>query len=209
MNVRLTFHLDGSGIYYDPWEPLHLDSILAWDLAPRQGLPDCSSTDDVPDVVRLPLLQTHLHGAWVWNASALFPVGPTGEDLQYLRKRFDAARAELTSGSPNLAGSIYRERNIPVPLLLCREMVAYAAGDRRAMRKILKRIRYLGKYRNVGYGKILGVDLDPIEEDFSLVKEGQAQRYLPMPDGSRLVRPIPPYWNRHGRVRCCQVGERI
>ena len=39
--------------------------------------------------------------------------------------------------------------------------------------------------------------------------DGRAMRHLPMPNGSRMVRPIPPYWNRHGRVRCCQVGERI
>ena len=207
--MRITFHLDGSGLYFDPWEPLHLDAILAWDLAPKHGLPECTSADDRPDDVPLPLLRCDTGGAWVWRASALFPVGPQGEDLQFLRKRFRQGRAELTTGSPSLAGSIYRERNTPLPLLLCRELVAYASGSRRGVRKCLKRIRYLGKYRGAGVGKILGFEVEQIDEDLSLFRDGRAQRYLPHPQGPRLVRPRPPYWNRHERCACLNVGDPI
>lgn len=208
MHFRIIFHLDGSGLYYDPFEPLHLDGILAWDLAPRQGLRDCTSADDAPGDVALPLLRHgERAGPWVWRASALFPDGPTGEDLQFLRSRFRVARAELTTGSPNLAGSAYRGRNIPVPLLLARRLVAYASGDRRAALKVCRRIRALGKYRGAGYGKIIGVDAEPMDADRSLIWQGRAMRWLPHPAGTRLVRPRPPYWNSHGRVPCIAPGD--
>lgn len=206
---RVTFHLDGSGVAYDPWEPLHLDALLTWVLAPRQGVPPCLCRDDPVVPVRLPLVSSLIGRARVHHASALLPLGPTGEDLTYWRKRFRQSRAELTAGSPNLTNGTFRDWNMPLPLLLVPALVAYGAGTARDVRKLLKDVRSLGKKRAHGHGKVIGIEVEASPADYSLVRDGRAQRWLPDPTGTRLVRPTPPYWHPQGRVRCCEVGAPV
>lgn len=71
---------------------------------------------------------------------------------------------------------------------------------------LLRRLRYLGRKRAHGHGRILGVEVERIEEDRSLIWQGRAMRWLPDPSGARLVRPRPPYWHPFGRVRCLEGG---
>lgn len=210
MNFKITFQLDGRGLYFNPAEPLHLDALLAWCLAPMQCAKKQISRDDIPEDVRLPLLRSKVNGAEVWHASALFPEGPQFEGLQYWRKRFRQNRIELTAGSPNLTNGIYRDWNHPMPLMLCTQMSAYAAGNRGECKKVLKKqLKYLGKKRAHGLGKIVDITAEETAEDLSFVFGGIVMRWLPHPDGTRLVRPAPPYWNPHGRVMCLEVGHEI
>ncbi len=207
-NLKITFHLDGTGVYYDPYEPIHLDALLAWALMPfhRQKGSQAPTRGEEPIDVPLPLDKWRIGGTWGWKASALFPEGATAESLQYWRKRFRQSRIEITSGSPNLQNGTYREYNTPLPLLLCHRMVAYAVGDRGRVEQVLrKHVKYLGKKNAYGKGKILSVDTEIGEYDWSMYKEGAPTRFLPAPEGSRLVRPRPPYWNSYGRVLCGEV----
>ncbi len=208
--VKITFTLDGSGIYFDPYEPIHLDALLAWAIAPYHCNQRHITRDDLPEHVPLPLYRHDLgNGQWCWCASALFPEGATAETIRFWRKRFRQTRIELTRGSPNLTNGIYRDWQVPVPLLLCHRMIAYARGDRREILKALKRVDYLGKKRAHGLGKIVRVEVDRVEEDRSIVWDGLAMRWLPQADGTRLVRLRPPYWNRHDRIICGEVGDPI
>lgn len=207
MKFKVTFHLDGAGVHFDPNEPIHLDALLTWALAPRQGVKRDLQRDDVPEHVSIPLLRAEIGGAWVWKASALLPQGDIFEGLQFWRKRFRESRADLSTGSPNMKNGTYRDWNMPMPLLLCRTFVAYADGSRKECKRVLKEVRYLGKKRAYGLGRIVGMDFDEMDEDWSLMRDGLAMRWLPHPDGSRLVRPRPPYWNSTGRIRCCEVGD--
>jgi len=205
MNLEITFHLDGSGIYYDPNEPVMLDSLLAWALAPKQGLRHLER-QDVPDDVRLPLKRLDIGETWIWRASAIFPDGPQGEGIWYWRKRFRQSRAELTTGSPNLTNGTYRDWQMPVPLLLCHRMKAWANGSGHQVRKALREVRYLGKKSAHGHGKVLSVEVQECERDHSLRRSGRATRWIPDPNGTRFVRPRPPYWHPHGRVQCIEIG---
>ena len=210
MNFKITFHLDGTGIYYDPAEPIHLDSLLAWALVPFQSEREGLERGDTPDDIQLPLLRSSIHGYRVWHASALFPVLQGGETLRFWRKKFRQNCIELTSGSPNLTSGIYREYNMPVPLLLVPRMIAYASGNCKSTKQILRRhVKSLGKKRAYGYGKIVSIESEEIPEDLSLIAEGVAMRWLPSPGGSRQVRPSPPYWNNCGKVTCCEVGDMV
>lgn len=88
--------------------------------------------------------------------------------------------------------------------------MAYASGNRGEVRKVLrKQLRALGKKRAYGLGKIVDIEAAETQEDYSLVREGRAMRWLPNGRGPRLVRPRPPYWNRIDRVMCCEVGDAI
>lgn len=209
MNFKVTFFLDGAGVVYNPAEPIHLDALLHWCLVPfhksRVGL----GRDETPDDIPLPLLKQQVNGTWIWQASALFPEGHTTESLQHWRKRFRQDRIELTSGAPNLQNGPYRDYNMPLPLLHTQKMVAYASGSRKRVKKLLKNIKYLGKKRAYGYGAVINIELEETEENYSIVMEGNAMRWIPKKNGSRFVRPRPPYWNSIGRVGCCEVGDII
>lgn len=207
MNFKIVFHLDGCGVYYDLNEPLHLDAILAWALAPMQSYERDLERDDKPDDIQLPLLRTTINGHKVWHASALLSEQEGFETLRFWRKKFRQDRIDSTQGSPNLKMGIYREYNRPVPLLLISRLVAYASGNRKSVKKILKKqVKYLGKKRSYGYGRIIDIETREIEEDMSLVYDNIAMRWLPDENGKRLIRCSPPYWNNVGRVKCCEVG---
>ncbi len=207
--LKVTFHLDGAGIYYDPAEPIHLDALVAWALAPMHCKTRHITRADTPEDFPLPLAQSAIHGERVWRASALIPEGETAETLTHWRKRFRAGRVELTRGSPSLTNGAYRDWNMPLPLLLTHRMVAYAVGDRRDLLKLLRRVPALGKKRAHGHGRITGVEIERVEYDWSMICDGRAMRWLPHPNGVRLVRPRPPYWNPHGRVPCLEIGDAV
>lgn len=209
MHFRIIFHLDGSGLYVDPNEPLHLDALLTWAMAPRLGIRGDLPRDERPQPVPLPLLRHGSDEQWVYRASALFPDGPHGEDLQFWRKRFRQNRAELSTGSPNLTNGTYRDWNTPIPLMLVPRMIAYASGSRTECKRLLKDVKYLGKKRAHGYGKVIGIDIEEIDHDWSIMRNGVAMRWLPDVRGTRLVRLRPPYWNSVDRVMCCEVGDKI
>lgn len=205
--LKITFHLDGSGVYYDPFEPLMLDGILAAACSRHHVHGEPPARDEAPFDIPLPLARWEIGGTWGWCASALFPDGDTAESLQFWRKRLRQNRIEITDASPNLTNGIYRDWNMPLPLLLCRRMVAYAFGDRRNVRRELVRsIRWLGKKRAHGRGRVVSIDVDRIDEDCSITRNGVYTRWMPAEGGSRLVRPRPPYWNIHDRVMCAEIG---
>lgn len=208
MHFKVIFQLDGCGVYYDTNDPIHLDGLLAWALTPMQTTRRGLERGDTVDDIRLPLLESTINGVKIWHASALFPVDSVCETLRFWRKKFRQNRIELTDGSPNLQNGVYREYNTPVPLILVPQMIAYASGNCKEVKRLLKKhIKALGKKRAYGYGKIVNIECEETPEDWSLTANGIVMRYLPSPDGTRMVRPRPPYWNRVGAVNCKEIGE--
>lgn len=207
MHFKVIFNLDGCGIYYDQNEPIHLDALLAYALAPMQTKRHYIERGDEPDDIQLPLLRSTIQGHKIWHASALFLDSRDHETLRFWRKKFRTNRLHLTKGSPNLQMGIYREYNVPVPLMLIPRLIAYASGDCRETRRILqKSIKSLGKKRAYGYGKITSIETEETPEDFSIVKDGVSMRWLPHANGIRQVRVCPPYWNQVNTVNCCEIG---
>lgn len=208
--LTITFHLDGTGIYYDPAEPPTLDGILAAAVCRWHVHGEPPARDETPAEIPLPLRKWEIGMEWGWRASALFPDGESFESLQHWRKRFRQSRAELTTGSPNLTNGPYRDWNNPLPLLLAPRMIGYAFGEAGKIRRELRRsVKHLGKKRAYGRGAIIEIDVVEADADWSLCKDGAATRWLPSPDGTRLVRPRPPYWNTVGRVLCCEIGAPV
>lgn len=212
-DVKIIFTLDGTGIAYNPGEPIHLDALVDWILRPLKlgSSGGCMNADDPVSEINLPFAKHDCgNGAWVWKASALFPDGDF-ETLIYWRKKFRQARADITKGSPNLQNATYREYNTPLPVKLCRTLTAYAVTfDRGDLQKMLRqKLKYLGKKRSIGLGKIVSVDVENVDYDWSIAKTGFATRYLPHPDGLKVVRPRPPYWNIHHRTNCLVAGDQI
>jgi hypothetical protein len=204
-NLQITFSLDGTGIVYN--ELIHLDSLLAYaSLSENDSLYTITS-NDIPKEFNLPLDKWYIREHWGWKASVLFPDHVNNETLQFFRRKFNDDRIMITEGSCNLQGGYYKLRNLPESLILINKLAAYCRGDKVEIEKLLKHIKYLGKRRNVGKGKIINIEIKEIENDFSLIKDGCAIRYLPYNNGIRLVRIRPPYWHRHDRINCCNIGD--
>jgi CRISPR type IV-associated protein Csf3 len=206
--LKVTFHLDGTGLLYDPHEPTHLDSLLNFAAVAHHSCGEAPLRNQAPPNIPLPVQRWQVGDVWGWCASALFPDGKTLESLQFWRKKFRTSRIQLATGSPNLTNATYREYNSPMQLVLCHTMVAWCVGDRRKIRhELVRSIRHLGRKASMGKGVVNDVTVEHVEKDYSLVRDGIAQRWLPMEDGVRLVRPRPPYWNNVERVLSCEVGE--
>lgn len=206
--LKITFHLDGSGVYYDPAEPIMLDALLAVCCARHHVHGEPPARSEPPFDIPLPLSKWRDGDEWGWSASALFPEGPTADSIVHWRKRLRHNRIEITQGSPNTTNGVYRDWNMPLPLLLTRKMVAFAHGEAREIRHELKRgIRWLGKKRAHGHGRVVGIEVEQIDQDYSIERDGKLMRWMPSERGTRLVRPRPPYWNIVGRVRCAEIRE--
>jgi CRISPR type IV-associated protein Csf3 len=206
--LRVTFHLDGAGVSYDPLEPIMLDGIITAAVSRFHVHGEAPGRYEEPDEIPLPLAKWHIGDVWGWRASALLPDGEPMESLQYWRKRFRQGHVGLTQGSPNTQNGVYRDWNAPLPLLLAPRMVAYCVGDRKRLHKDLPRaITHIGRKRAYGKGRVNDIEIEEIDADYSLVRDGVAMRWLPTTSGTRDVRPRPPYWSAWVRVRCCEVGD--
>lgn len=209
MNFKIIFNLDGTGIYYQPTEPTHIDSLLAYCLAPMQVGDMDLQKDDKPADIKLPLLRTNIKGFNIWNASAILPDGYFNETTRFWRKKLRKDRLHLTTGNPNTKQHIYRDYNVPFSLLLVNKMIAYASGNRKEVKKLFKKhIKSLGKKKAYGYGKIVSIETEETEKNFSFIKDGEAMRFLPSESGYRLSRIAPPYWNSIDRIKCCEIGDK-
>jgi CRISPR type IV-associated protein Csf3 len=207
--LRIVFELDGTGVNYNPTEPPMLDGLLCAALCRWHSSGEPPARDEVPKEIPLPLEKWSIEGVWGWKASALFPVDdPLGEQVVFWRKRIRQNRIEISTGSPNANMGTYRDWNMPLPLLLTNKLVAYAVGNAHDVRRELKRnIKYIGKKRAHGRGRINSISVEIVDEDLSCINEGRAMRWLPLADGWRAVRPRPPYWSIAGRMRSCEIGQ--
>lgn len=207
--IKITFEMDSAGLHWTPSEPIMIDALLSFACAAHHGCGnEAPDRDEIPTVIPIPLTRHRFKdGLWCWKASALFPEGEL-EDIQFFRKRFRQGRIDLTNGSPNLTNATWKDWQVPVTLNLSRYLVGWAYGDAYQVRRELRRsIKYLGKKRSHGHGRVIGVTVEKTDDDFSLVRNGLATRYLPKRDGFRRVRLIPPYWNSCETVNVCEVGD--
>ena len=208
--VKVTFHMDAQGTCVDPHNPVMLDGLMAWCLAPfhTNGIPP--DRDERPTEIPVPVASWRCDelGVWGYRASAVVPDGESRETVHYRRRKLQVDRLELTTGSPNVSIGTMKEWNVPIPIILCPRFVAYAMGNRKRIRKVVQRhVKYLGRERAHGFGRVLQIDVDYADDDFSMVRDGLATRFLPERDGTRLCRPRSPYWNNVGRVPHCNVGD--
>lgn len=246
-NLKITFVLEGDGILYDKFNPIHLDGVIDWALSPmnrtvgkliksgerpedygvnkdtawKEKIP-VPERDGKPFEFNLPIKSTSIMGQKIYHASALFPQGGEEEIIQYFRTKFPQEFITDCIGSANLQSGLTRDHNNPYTVTLCREMVGYCIGKKKVIRKLFYRshdehgellpkkrlmISGLDKKRNRGLGGISDIIVEKVDYDWSIIKDGKAQRYLPDSDGMRLCRTRPPYWNLYGAVECCDVGD--
>ena len=204
-NLEIIFHLNGTGVYYNPGEPIHLDALMAWVEIPKFVELDNIQKSDKPFDVPLPLEKWEINGQWVWKASALFPGKVPFESIQYWRKKFRMNKIEIMEGSVNTKQGRFREYNTPMCLILTPFLKGWCVGNKNKVKKILSKIKYLGKKTAYGKGKVTAIEIKEIDNDYSLWKDDKTTRWLPDKNGMKFVRCRPPYWNRIDRINCKEI----
>lgn len=206
--LQISFVLEGE-LYYDPQEPPMLDGILSWLLLPfkKQGEERKLEKDGQVDEITLPLAIGERNGVRLWKASALFPDHVLTDGLRYWRKRGRTQYMHLLHKSICTTNGACRDYNVPMPVISTNRLICWCVGNKALLKKELRRLKYIGKKRSQGVGRVSSYTVDHIEKDYSWTKDGMATRWLPDENGNRLVRPRPPYWNMTERVACCEVGD--
>lgn len=224
--LEVRFHMDVTGIYMDPFEPIHLDGLVFWCLASVTGKNEPPKEDQkVPEIFDqdyIGMLKAYRKKYWCWWASALFPGSEPfmddfilGESVMYWRKRTqDLSRMHLVNASgvtPTMG--TFRDYNMPCPMIHVRELRAWVRGDKEWLESLLFHVKGIGKKVGSGFGKVSGVEVVHSKKDYGIQCNGLATRYVPFtdqescPKTAKLVRPRPPYWNLTERVLCSRIGE--
>lgn len=203
--LKIIFEMDGSGVVFDPHEPVHLDALLAYVALAQAGKLTDLAEDEIPIEPELPLEKRGAGQDWIWSASVLLPADE-GETIQLARRRFDAHRADLLPGRINLEAGIAKLTQTPWPLSMSRTFIAYCIGHFYALRALCSHIKYIGRERGRGKGRVNNVRIAAWDGD-PIIIDGRAMRYIPHPSGFNIVRPRPPYWHPYGAVRCLSVGN--
>lgn len=143
---------------------------------------------------------------WGWCASAADDSAWLGRDVLEVRKRPPAAQMVRYSLDKTLhtgAGAL-KAYDLPIPIVLAREVEWYAHGDPDKVRALLQRhVPAVGKKRNIGSGTVREWIVEPCDVDRSVVDEtGRLRRRLPLgavdgPQGYGAIRP--PYYH-HTRM---------
>ena len=208
--LKVTFEIDADGLIYDPYVPPTLDGIIDWALSPMvRKSANAPTRGEEPEEIRLPLGTWHVGSYWGWCASALFPDCESPEEsIQYFRKRFRRGYIHLTKGMVNMQSGPTRDYNLPYVKLHPEFMIGYCLGNRKRINDLLRRnVKYLAKKRNRGKGRIVSLKVEVVDNDYSVLCDGKAMRWLPHADGLRNVRLRPPYWNNVNRVPSCEIGD--
>lgn len=134
---------------------------------------------------------------------------PRSVTNQTIFKRFDfglyldIGDKEKASDSLNNAPSgRYKAHILNYELINADKIVFFANGDFDYLCALLEDLKFIGKKAALGWGKVSSVEIEEINEDFSLVMDGEAMRHLPdvapfsdMPAMGRVIMPIAhPYW---------------
>lgn len=209
--TRVVFNLAGKGVIFDPVYPIHLDALVAWGGAFRYPPGPVPSRDEPIEELPLPLLKRRVNGHEVFCASALWPVGEDhATTAKFWRRRFREHLAHgMAKGAVNYTSGPMRSHNTAMDTLLVGALEGWFIGDRGAVKKWFRPLRFLGRKRSMGCGEIASVEYHDAQEDWTMERDGIAMRFLPHPAGIYDIRARPPYWHQLDKVPSLVPGELV
>lgn len=145
------------------------------------------------------------------NSASISFFGPDARlgSLQYF-KRFEE-RGAPNRGQVLLAGGHYRSWMLRTVYVSAETVTFYGCGDLALVRNLLGDLTHLGNDGRIGWGRVRDLAVNQTPEDWSLVKEGRAQRPIPvrlLADWEDAVRLAwrPPYWAPEHVELCAPPG---
>lgn len=156
----------------------------------------------------------------VYHASFAIFNGVYNYDKEVMVKSFDhdmyAKFGEIVNKNGKGKGNVittngaYKNGFYNIERLGVDKILYYARGDGEEISSLLKNLRHIGKKSSLGWGEIEKIEIEKIDEDYSLVKDGLIMRNIPkenslgVEDTGRvsLFRLQHPYWKRTDMVEC-------
>ncbi|MFA5636159.1 MAG: hypothetical protein WC977_09665 [Anaerovoracaceae bacterium] len=112
----------------------------------------------------------------------------------------------------NIGSGHYRNYMLRSVVVPCERVEFYANGDMDYCAELLSGLMWLGDDGRVGWGKVIGIDLEPMDDDLSLTAHGVAMRPIPVSacrshgDDVARIAWRAPYWARESVDLCAVPG---
>lgn len=197
---------------------LPLDAILDWAWC-RRELGDALYQPGTPMLrPALPLREITFggwHGAWCWSASWAVIPDDAPRGTQWWHKKtlpeVPGVTVEMPGRTLNHTGGRYKEQRQALPTVWTPALTWYCVGDQAGVAELLGYVLGVGKKVDQGNGWVREWRVEPWEADWSLIRDGQPMRALPLPLARRLgvtggVRQVcgyrPPYYVRTHQEEC-------
>lgn len=197
------------GVVCDRWLPL--DGILLYQAVRQElGSQDVTIPGDYvgkPIMAVVPLGITHPgRRNWYYQCSwARWPRNVEGQD--HWNKRFDSAFADLIDfggqrGKVNNASGRYKAYHMPVFYRVAEWVEWYAVGDKAEIEQLLSVVTNVGKKTVQGWGRVIRWQIESIQDDWSVWRDGELMRGIPAEDVVGMDKPFnlgnygirPSYW---------------
>jgi hypothetical protein len=195
-----------------------LDTILEWEMSYRLGAKHHKKlTRDIPlkEVPRIPipLAQRTISGHDVYACSdPVIPQPFAPEWVERIARRIDTDFIALLLAPEerkniSVTSGPYKSRYTPIRVRLVDRVCWFFRGDKHEIRRILKSVFAIGKYRGIGYGIIDRWEYEDMgENDYSIFAPGETGRVLmkTIPAGDlknvsgykvSFGGGMPPYWH--------------
>ena len=217
-NLRIRAYLR-TPVVADQWLPL--DGVLLAmqtreDLGARAAtLPGASALEQPKGEPmrggRLPIAVVHAKD-WYYKCSWA-AWGPCADGKDAWSKRFDVTSAYLVDfrgrrGRIDTSSSAYKAYRMPVFYRAALWVEWYCVGDVDRLTPLVQMITHLGKKAAQGWGRVAKWEIEPIEQDWSVWKDGRLMRGIPRYHwpheggepkiGMYGVRPS--YWDRRNQL---------
>ena len=209
--LRVIFHLSTPIALGYPW--ISFDSLLAHvklkeELGERYySLPSKTPVREISEIKlesgEIPLKKWR--DLYVASVSLFEPSNVETYVFNYFKRGdFPFPRGRIRRGS-----GFFKDFYLKVVYVPARRVVFYATGEVEEVRRLVSRVHALGKERNIGFGFVKRVEVEEVEEEWGLVKDGVAMRPIPVEylsyyEDAAYMAYKPPYWSSKN-IKLCAV----
>lgn len=154
---------------------------------------------------RIPVAIVHARD-WYYRCSWA-QWGPHADGVDAWSKRFDQSLVDLVDfngrrGVVNTSSGTYKGYRVPVYYRSAMWVEWYCVGDKERIEYLLSTVTHIGKKSAQGWGRVIAWEVEQIDEDYSIWRDGQLMRGIPVYHWPReLGAPRkasygvrPPYW---------------
>lgn len=209
--LKITAHLR-VGVVTDEWFPL--DGILFYQASrlacgQQQYTKPGGGVIERKHNVSTPLLIINPgQSNWYYACSWAYP-RPwwIGEGRDHWNKRFDSQFADAIDfkdrrGKVVIGSGQYKAYHMPIFYRATKTITWYCVGDGRRIAELLSTVTHIGKKAAQGWGRVIRWEIEPIQDDFSIWKEGELMRGIPAEEATgRGLFPLANYGLRPSYYR--------
>jgi CRISPR type IV-associated protein Csf3 len=191
---------------------IHLDAVIMSALIVKEKRrPFDSKPYDLAQAVskKMPLELVKLaNGKTVYAGSVGFATGHVS--IARWKKKWDEENDNLVTFREKKERiehkrGFFKQYDMPLVILSTPEMTFYARGDAKRIEIILRYLTHIGKKSSQGFGEIREKKIEVIEQDWSLWRDGQPMRAIPIIKEGCLMLFCGyrfPYWDRRNQDIC-------